>query len=358
MLAKAGRNEEALEIFAKASEVADTIPAEKADFKQKTQLAFLYSSLENLYNDMGRKDEACEHCRKRIRVFDLQIEEAREAGMRYADLYYWKGVCHRHLGETEEARRCFHMCLEAHEDDPDIAPVYKDHMYAYSDLAYLESQMGNTELADKYRKEELALARKLAGLTGLRNHLDMLADCLVKNAETADFDTDMLEEALFVRQQAYMMGRHLDFKAKKENLRRRIDDLYRDHPELRRYRVALLRNREEELKHDKETLLSRRFVVMDQMDFAGYNIYELVDETVPDIMLVDLGKPSGNVTDAIRKWKKDNWLDRYKIPLLIAADAEYEDALRQGAEEENYGYIIRPYTDDQLISTVRKIVEK
>lgn len=358
VLAKAGRNEEALEIFARASEVADTIPAEKADFKQKTQLAFLYSSLENLYNDMGRKDEACEHCRKRIRIFDLQIEEAREAGMRYADLYYWKGVCHRRLGETEEARRCFHMCLEAHEDDPDIAPVYKDHMYAYSDLAYLESQMGNTELADKYRKEELALARKLAGLTGSRKDLDTLADCLVKNAFEGDTDPDMLEEALFVRNQAYMMGRHLDFKAKKENLRRRIDDLYRDHPELRRYRVALLRDRAEELQREKEALLSGGFVVMDHMDFQLYRTYELVDETAPDLMLIDLGKPSGNAAEAIRKWKKDEWLDRCKTPLLITADAEYEDALRQGAKEENYGYIIRPYTDEQLICTVRKIVEK
>ena len=52
-------------------------------------------------------------------------------------------------------------------------------MYAYSDLAYLESRMGNADLADKYRKEELALARKLAGLTGLRKDLDTLADCLV-----------------------------------------------------------------------------------------------------------------------------------------------------------------------------------
>ena len=43
-------------------------------------------------------------------------------------------------------------------DDPDIAPVYQDHMYAYSDLAYLESEMGNTELADKYRMPSMLLA--------------------------------------------------------------------------------------------------------------------------------------------------------------------------------------------------------
>ena len=358
VLAKAGRNEEALEMFARASEVADTIPAEKADFKLKTQLAFLYGSLDDLYYDIGRKEEAREYRRKRVKVYDLQIEEAREAGMRYADLYYWKGECHARLGETEEARHCYHMCLEAHEDDPDIAPVYQDHMYAYSELAYLESRTGNTDLAEEYRKEELALARKLAELTGSRNHLDKLADCLVKNAYEGDTDPDMLEEALFVRQQAYLMGRDLDFKAKKEHLRRRIDDLYREHPELRRYRVALLKDREEELQREKEALLSGGFVVMDQRDFADYKIYEFVDETAPDIMLVDLGKAYGNVAEKIRKWKKDNWLDRCKGPLLIAADAEYEDALRQGAEEENYGYIIRPYTDDQLISTVRKIVEK
>ena len=144
------------------------------------------------------------------------------------------------------------MCLEAHEDDPDIAPVYQDHMYAYSELAYLESRTGNTDLAEEYRKEELALARKLAELTGSRNHLDKLADCLVKNAYEGDTDPDMLEEALFVRQQAYLMGRDLDFKAKKEHLRSRIDDLYREHPELRRWRVALLRKREDELQREKE----------------------------------------------------------------------------------------------------------
>ncbi|MBR3331578.1 MAG: TIR domain-containing protein [Mogibacterium sp.] len=358
VLAKAGRNEEALEMFAKASEVADTIPAEEADFKLKTQLAFLYESLDDLYYDIGRKEEAREYRRKRIKVLDLQIEEAREAGMRYADLYYWKGVCHGRLGEADEARRCYHMSLEAHEDDPDIAPVYQDHIHAYRELAYLESRMGNTELAEEYRKEELALARKLAELTGSRKHRDLLADCLVKNAYEGDTDPDMLEEALFVRQQAYMMGRDLDFKAKKEHLRRRIDDLYREHPELRRWRVALLKNREDELQLDKEALLSRGFVVMDQMDFPGYNTHEFVDEIAPDIMLVGLGKPSGNVAEKIRKWKKDNWLDRCKTPLLIAADAEYEAALEKGAKEENYGYIIRPYTDEQLICTVRKIVEK
>ena len=195
-------------------------------------------------------------------------------------------------------------------------------------------------------------------MTGSRKDLDTLADCVVKSDHEGDTDPDMLEEALFVRNQAYMMGRHLDFKAKKENLHRRIDDLYRDHPELRRYRVALLRDRAEELQREKEALLSGDFVVMDHMDFQLYRTYELVDETAPDIMLVNLGKASGNVAEVIRKWKKDNWLDRCKAPLLIAADAEYEDALRQGAGEENYGYIIRPYTDDRLISTVRKIVEK
>ena len=122
--------------------------------------------------------------------------------------------------------------------------------------------------------------------------------------------------------------------------------------------MALLRDRAEELQREKEALLSGGFVVMDHMDFQLYRTYELVDETAPDLMLIDLGKPSGNAAEAIRKWKKDEWLDRCKTPLLITADAEYEDALRQGAKEENYGYIIRPYTDEQLICTVRKIVEK
>ncbi len=356
LLAKQGRNDEALEVYARASEVAGSIHAGEADFRDKTFLGSFYRSLANLYYDMDRKDEFRGYIRKRIEILDLQIEEAREAGMRYADLYDTKGECHRRLGETDEARRCYLMCLEAHEDDPDIPAVHEDHMNAYSDLAWLESRLGNDELAAEYRREELALARKLAEETGFRNHIDRLADCLEKMAGE---DPDMLEEALYYRHKAYMIGMHRDHQRKKNALRLRIDDLYREHPELRRWRVALMRNSENELRSEKEALMSGGFVVMDPKEFTSYFPYRFADEAAPDLMLVDLGDPGrdADIGDAIRAWKKDNGINRNRIPLLITADAKYESSLEQFAEEEKYSYIIRPYTDEEFLGKIRDILE-
>ena len=350
VLIKAGNRNEAMEMYAKASEIADSVPAEKSDFKEKSALEHLYFRLDILYDDMGRKEEAREYVRKRLRILELQIGQARESGMRYAGLYNSKGWCHRRLSEAEEARRSYHMCLEAHEEDPDIPAVFEDHMDAYSNLANLESILGNKETAEGYRREELALARKLSERTGSRGHLERVAKCLEKMAGT---DPDMLEEALYIRHKVYLIGRHRDCKMMKDALRRRIDDLYRERPELRRYRIALLRDSADEIEHEKQVLLDAGYVVIDQREYGGYQIHEIAEETVPDLMIVELGNPSGDVSEAIRAWKKQNWISSCRIPILITADASQAGCFDNGVNKENYRYMLRPYTDAEFLEAVK-----
>ena len=351
VIAETERKDIALDLYTKASEIAEIIPPEKADFREKDELADLYRSLGNLYGKIGKSKEAKECRRKEIGILELQIEDARESGMRYADLYIRTGWCHRWLGEQEEARRCYHMCLEAYEEDPDLAAVNESHMNAYEALASLESRYGNHELAKEYRMKEIEAARILVGKTDSGKHMDRLAECLEK---AAGDDSDLLEEALAVRQKLYITYKNSNYKIRKDNLRVRIDDLYKRKPELKRYRIAICSENKDKAKVTAETLLCEGFIVTDMDEHPGIFEDFVIMETEPDLILLFFDKDVEASYKAWKKWENNNLKYTYsKAKALVVAEHNNILIVKRDSKENDHEFSVRQYSDSDLVRAIR-----
>ena len=352
LLLRAERTEEALGMYTKAREEAEKIPAEKMVYKEKSALVNLYSSLADLEIDMGRREEAAAYRRKNIDILQLQIEEARDGGMRYAGLYNRLAGFYRLTGDYEEAVRCYDLCLNAPEDDPELPEVLEDHMNAYEGLGAVEYRLGHPDKGDTYYREELKLARALADRTGAPGHMDRVARWLEEHCRN---DVDALEEALQIRQKLYMKLRIAEYRNRRDGLRNRLEWEYKDHPERKRYRVVTLSDGGEEAERLKEWLQKGGLKVHECDN--GFDLSRYIMEIEPDLLILDAEKDKISSYESAAARIKDalTYVNPGPAVLLIAGKSQ-KWKLRRGVKEGRYQMIIRPFTADELINKVRNIL--
>lgn len=81
----------------------------------------------------------------------------------------------------------------------------------------------------------------------------------------------------------------------------------------------------------------------------GESAIQMVMETSPDIILMDIMMPVMNGLDATRKLREDR--PESRIILYSAYISMSEDALRAGADE----FVLMPVPPDRLIETIRRV---
>jgi two-component system repressor protein LuxO len=87
---------------------------------------------------------------------------------------------------------------------------------------------------------------------------------------------------------------------------------------------------------------------------TGKRAYEMLDETIPDVVLLDVELPDANGIDILKRIKARNLPS---VVIVVTAHGSVKiavDAMREGA----YDFIIKPFPPDRLIVTVRNALER
>lgn len=83
-------------------------------------------------------------------------------------------------------------------------------------------------------------------------------------------------------------------------------------------------------------------------------IEQMIDVEHPSLILLDVVMPQRNGFQACRELKSHNEYSRIPIVMVTSKDTESDKfwARQQGAD----GYVVKPFTPDQLVGEVRKFI--
>ena len=99
------------------------------------------------------------------------------------------------------------------------------------------------------------------------------------------------------------------------------------------------------------------------LEFAEHDVYgalngkdglSLIREHKPDVIVSDVIMPDMTGYDVIREVKKDNSLEHCKV-LFVSARTMEED-IQRGLNEGADAYITKPFTVDELIKMVERLL--
>ena len=101
------------------------------------------------------------------------------------------------------------------------------------------------------------------------------------------------------------------------------------------------------------------------LDRAGYSsvavhdptrLEQIIDAEQPNLILLDVVMPQRNGFQACRELKGHA---RYsKIPVVMVTSKSTESDKFWGKEQGADGYVVKPFSNEELLRTVRKLVEK
>lgn len=87
---------------------------------------------------------------------------------------------------------------------------------------------------------------------------------------------------------------------------------------------------------------------------SGARAYELLDETIPDLVLLDVELPDANGIDILKRIRARNLPSAVIVITAHGSVKVAVDAMREGA----YDFIMKPFAPDRLIVTVRNALER
>ena len=87
---------------------------------------------------------------------------------------------------------------------------------------------------------------------------------------------------------------------------------------------------------------------------TGARAYEILDETIPDVVLLDVELPDANGIDILKRIKARNLSSAVIVVTAHGSVKIAVEAMREGA----YDFIIKPFQPDRLIVTVRNALER
>lgn len=74
-----------------------------------------------------------------------------------------------------------------------------------------------------------------------------------------------------------------------------------------------------------------------------------------DLVLLDWNMPVLNGIDVIRAMRRDDRLK--KIPVLMVSTESEDDRIQEAMSAGAQGYLTKPFTADQLIDAIRRVLE-
>jgi len=106
----------------------------------------------------------------------------------------------------------------------------------------------------------------------------------------------------------------------------------------------------------EKTVVSIGFeAILAQNGKEALNILESDSRDI-DLVLLDWNMPVLNGIDVIRAMRRD---DRLKeIPVLMVSTESEDDRIREAMSAGAQGYLTKPFTADQLIDAIRRVLEK
>lgn len=118
-------------------------------------------------------------------------------------------------------------------------------------------------------------------------------------------------------------------------------------------RILILEDERIVAEDIKQTLLGLGYSVVDIVS-TGEQALKVIEEKSPDLVLVDIvleGDMNGiEVTDTIRS--------RFSIPTIYLTAYAGEETLERAKRTEPYGYIVKPYDERGLLSTIEIVLYK
>jgi len=101
------------------------------------------------------------------------------------------------------------------------------------------------------------------------------------------------------------------------------------------------------------------------LDRAGYSsvavhdptrLEQIIDAEQPNLILLDVVMPQRNGFQACRELK--GHAQYSKIPVVMVTSKSTESDKFWGKEQGADGYVVKPFSNEELLRTVRKLVEK
>ena len=114
------------------------------------------------------------------------------------------------------------------------------------------------------------------------------------------------------------------------------------------------------LVEDTPSILRIYHEVLNKLDVdlidatTGARAYEILDETIPDVILLDVELPDANGIDILKRIRARNLPSAVIVVTAHGSVKIAVDAMREGA----YDFIIKPFPPDRLIVTVRNALER
>lgn len=99
------------------------------------------------------------------------------------------------------------------------------------------------------------------------------------------------------------------------------------------------------------------------LDQAGYSsvaihdpmrLEQMIDSERPSLILLDVVMPQRNGFQACRELKRN--ADYARIPVVLVTSKSTESDRFWGKEQGADGYVVKPFTGDDLLRAVRKLV--
>ncbi len=116
-----------------------------------------------------------------------------------------------------------------------------------------------------------------------------------------------------------------------------------------RRRILLVDDDERILRFLRIKLMASGYEVSTAM--TGHGAQSMIESDAPDVLILDLKMPGMGGVDLLKRLSKP-W--RFPVVVMTAASDLAADALSLGAD----AYLPKPFNLDELVSTVRSLLER
>ncbi len=89
--------------------------------------------------------------------------------------------------------------------------------------------------------------------------------------------------------------------------------------------------------------------------FDGVDALEKIDESLPDLVLLDVMMPRMDGLEVCRRLRAK--LETADLPIIILSARTSVEAIREGLDAGATRYLTKPVTRDHLLETIREVLD-